>query len=562
VVSTSSFSEPALFTAIHGIIDPWHHHGLESNLTDETLPLGSRYPHVAGTEDAFYFDCRSVPQPIPNLVFIHGNVCNRSGVTWDEEDGEEPNCPVLACPYNVRDKRRLRDNRADYTVLAVANLRPSSKYQPKNDLGGTEGHDILAVKCPHLQLYSFDEEPDPEAPGRFRPLTVCPLCGQPVTERPRPQLGVPFKPREVHLEVPLPFAPPPVVGDDENEEEPDINLGPVCDPAVFHPGADLSGRELSKAKLTNADLSMANLTGSNLEMASLVDANLHGARLAGARLTHADLSEANAPKADLRRATLDEAWGNGIVLEDADLRLASMRDSSFSGGDLHRANLAGADLTGAQLDGADLRKAYLAGAVLSGANLKGANLEDANLVGADLTEAVLTGAILDGVLAAGAVMRKANLENVQANFADFSECDFTGACLTGGRFDRSTFHGARFDRTSAVSCAFDFADFRSARVSDSDFKLCSFRGAALDQAVVQRSDFKFADLTWAETKGWQVLESEMSEVRSAEPEAVSHSPGGEFPEKKVKRPLYRVPATRQERERFLEAMKGVDEPAI
>ncbi|MCC5663229.1 pentapeptide repeat-containing protein [Nostoc sp. CHAB 5784] len=108
------------------------------------------------------------------------------------------------------------------------------------------------------------------------------------------------------------------------------------------------------AKLKRIDLSGINLSG----------AKLIGANLSNAKLIDADLSNAKLIDADLSRAKLI----------DADLSRAKLIDAK-----LIDANLSNADLSGAKLIGADLSNANLSRAKLIGANLSNANLSNANL---------------------------------------------------------------------------------------------------------------------------------------------------------------------------------------
>ena len=101
-------------------------------------------------------------------------------------------------------------------------------------------------------------------------------------------------------------------------------------------------------------------------------------------LSGADLSEAKLSGADLRGADLSRA-----DLSGADLSGAKLSRAYLSGAYLSGAHLSGAYLNGADLSGADLSRAYLSEAKLSGADLSGANLCEANLRGADLTGANL-----------------------------------------------------------------------------------------------------------------------------------------------------------------------------
>lgn len=91
-------------------------------------------------------------------------------------------------------------------------------------------------------------------------------------------------------------------------------------------GADLSGVDLTGARLSNTDLL--------------------GVRLGRARLSGADLSYADLQRAHLSGADLSGARMVGAVLRDADLSGARL-----TGADLGYADLRGADLTGADLEG-------------------------------------------------------------------------------------------------------------------------------------------------------------------------------------------------------------------
>ncbi|ONH56927.1 hypothetical protein CcI49_26120 [Frankia sp. CcI49] len=119
------------------------------------------------------------------------------------------------------------------------------------------------------------------------------------------------------------------------------------------------GRLPIRAGVPRADLSGANLTGARLNWANLTSARLDGVVLTGAKLDRSNLSYAH-----LGRANLTDA------------------------------NLRGANLTGARLVGADLTRTGLIAANLTEARLFGANLTGARLVGADLTRAGLFAANL------------------------------------------------------------------------------------------------------------------------------------------------------------------------
>jgi uncharacterized phage-associated protein len=116
----------------------------------------------------------------------------------------------------------------------------------------------------------------------------------------------------------------------------------------------------SRADLSGADLSDAKLYRANLPGANLSDANLYGANLSGTDLSGADLSDANLSCANLSCADLS----------DANLSCANLSCANLYGADLSGANLSGANLSGADLYGANLSCADLSGANLSGADLR------------------------------------------------------------------------------------------------------------------------------------------------------------------------------------------------
>lgn len=107
-------------------------------------------------------------------------------------------------------------------------------------------------------------------------------------------------------------------------------------------GRDLTGHDLSGARLRETSfqrslMTKTRLTGADAYRARFVSATLSGANLDGAILVEADFT-----KTDLA----------GASLKQADLRRAKF----------FRANLQGADLSGARILGADLLNADLSGA--------------------------------------------------------------------------------------------------------------------------------------------------------------------------------------------------------
>ena len=115
-------------------------------------------------------------------------------------------------------------------------------------------------------------------------------------------------------------------------------------------GIDLSGAKLRRSIFINVDLSRANLSRANLSQADLKGCKLNGAIFEAANLDDADLGGAS-----------------------------TFGMANFKGADLVRANLNGADFSGVDFRNAVLAEANLCGTVLIPAWLYGANLSRTQL---------------------------------------------------------------------------------------------------------------------------------------------------------------------------------------
>ena len=124
---------------------------------------------------------------------------------------------------------------------------------------------------------------------------------------------------------------------------------------------DLSGADLSNAKLAKTNLRSAHLSKANLSHARLRWADLRGAQLADANIGAADLRSVN-----LRLAELSNAILRNADLSDADLGGASLNDVDLSGANVSGTNLSNSDLWGADLSWADLRGANFGNAFIGG----------------------------------------------------------------------------------------------------------------------------------------------------------------------------------------------------
>jgi uncharacterized protein YjbI with pentapeptide repeats len=94
-------------------------------------------------------------------------------------------------------------------------------------------------------------------------------------------------------------------------------------------GADLTGAKLVSANLTGAKLVSANLTGADLTGANLTGANLIHANLSRATLFNANLNRANLFNANLIRANLTAANLTAANLTSANLNGAKLADALF-----------------------------------------------------------------------------------------------------------------------------------------------------------------------------------------------------------------------------------------
>lgn len=138
--------------------------------------------------------------------------------------------------------------------------------------------------------------------------------------------------------------------------------------AVRMRGATAVGVDMERARLTPPDYSSAaDLTGTNLTSAKLVDATLNEVCFRGARLLDADLTGAKAMRtvfanADLRAAKLVNMRAQAAVFASADLTGASlagsqMPDSVFSFAVMSNLDVDGAtDLRDVHLDNTSMEK--------------------------------------------------------------------------------------------------------------------------------------------------------------------------------------------------------------
>ena len=161
-------------------------------------------------------------------------------------------------------------------------------------------------------------------------------------------------------------------------------------PGLDHSRLELSGIDLSHARLEGANLHHADLEGADLSYARLSRTNLSDARLDQADLSHSSGVRTNLSRARLRGADLSNALHGEADLSKALLSGANLSDAYLRDIDLTRADLSAADLSGAYLSDVDLT-----GADLSGADLYGAHTGGIPWPAKGLTQVMLNSAIAD-----------------------------------------------------------------------------------------------------------------------------------------------------------------------
>lgn len=186
---------------------------------------------------------------------------------------------------------------------------------------------------------------------------------------------------------------------------PASGLFKVVNGYLVGPNVDLTGANLSGAKLDFVDLSYARLTG----------ANLNGARLLGTTLSNAWLMDASLTGAIVTLAkfdTLNDAKLAGVTsggLAGVPDTLPSNRFRIVEGYLVGpNVNLTGASFTpganlGISLSATNFTNANLAGLNLTGAFMNNADLTNAVLTGTNLTGVNLSAATLTGVISGGIV---------------------------------------------------------------------------------------------------------------------------------------------------------------
>jgi uncharacterized protein YjbI with pentapeptide repeats len=250
-----------------------------------------------------------------------------------------------------------------------------------------------------------------------------------------------------------------------------------CTGALF-PGSQVPlsalGQLLATDKARDVDVTGAQLVASGADRRVLAGADLSGMDFTGVNFLGEplDLTGTRFDGATLTQANLALARLAGATFENVNAAGASFRDADLSGDGTH----SGASFAGPQTN-------------LQSANFVKADISGGSFVGADLTGAVFTGTRgmstdFSGVRARNAIFSGAHLYgNGQAfdNATDLENVDFSGAVLAGdpsesGGFDftKADLTGGRFYGAVCVGC----------NLANATLNQASFTGAYLPGAVL------------------------------------------------------------------------------
>ena len=148
---------------------------------------------------------------------------------------------------------------------------------------------------------------------------------------------------------------------------------------------------------------------------------------------------------NLNYANLVDVVGNSVSLKNASLIEANLEGAKFNDTVFERASLIKANLENVELNSvwfmqADLTQANLKDAYLRFADLENANMYMANLSGAEgvrvnLAKAFLKKANLNGIILVNSIFNEANLNEATLEKATFNDCSIYGVSLWGTKAD-------------------------------------------------------------------------------------------------------------------------------
>ena len=275
-------------------------------------------------------------------------------------------------------------------------------------------------------------------------------------------------------------------------------------------GADLSGAKLQNVSFDGWNFSGANLTGAQFQVASLVGATFNRTTVTGAVFSGADLRAATftalqysgrAPT--FSGANVGEAGGKCTVFRDTELLPANFLPT-YTGDCAHTPLLPGSPVSiqllfsvtqslHAQVDlaGAQFVSSATTRAVLAGKDLSGLDLNDVRFTGFPVD---LSKANLDGDSLRSSSFDYANLAGATFHNVDAAGASFRGAVMRGGRsVGSATFSGSNTNLQRA--------DFVDADVSGANFSAANLTGAVFSHALAEGTDFNGVRASGADFDG-------------------------------------------------------------
>gem|GEM_PF-1755800 len=312
-------------------------------------------------------------------------------------------------------------------------------------------------------------------------------------------------------------------------------------------GQVLMGASLEKTYLVGAQMNGADFTGASLREAifggGLTETNhcrcrpeggpsfCGFVRATGANFSGADLSKAKLSNTDLRKVILDAANLSSAIVDGTDLRQASLKKANLS-----KANLQTALLSGADFSEADFMDANLSGNLLSDGVFISANFVRTNINGTVFERANFTGAVLDSVRSnRDTTMRSANLSVaaiVNCLQADLTDANLQNASLARGALPpadyatdyncRINFEGASFASSGNSSCGttFPFALINGGLAASGVFQTENLiqnlenQKRHLDCAYLPAADLSGKNLSSAQLRGANITGAKLNRSAS------------------------------------------------
>lgn len=265
-------------------------------------------------------------------------------------------------------------------------------------------------------------------------------------------------------------------------------------------GQDLSGLDLSRARITKCLFKDAKLTGARFDQAMLKGCDFTGADLSQTLLDRAVFQECALDKASLRQAK-----GEMTVI-----RKSGLKEADFSGAELTQAVVQQSKLEKLRLTGAKLRLSVFDGGDATGLEADGARFEKCVFKKVALNQASFRGISTDALLLHTCAGEKVSFANSELfKFRISHESSFPGLNLGAVTWKQgycrkadlsgADFQGATLERTIFDSCAMTRANLAKVRL-----RRCRFPKCDLEAAVMH-----FADLFMASLRKTRLVQADM-----------------------------------------------------